>query len=209
MCRRGVVSQESLNKEGVLRYKLEKVEEQIDKYWRQRAHIKWLQYGDRNTAFFHAACTERKRRNRIGKIRKEDGGFVEEEGEKRRFITNHFINLFRSTNNNDTHQLLQCVQRKVMAQINEALLKEFTRDEVYQALKSIGSSKAPGPDGLPSLFYKEFWDTVGDDVMTEVLQVLRGGQMPPRWNETTIVLIPKVRRPENIKDLNKLMQCHL
>lgn len=54
VCRRGVSSKENIEKEGVLRYRLEKVEDQIDSYWRQRAHVKWMQHGDRNTAFFHA-----------------------------------------------------------------------------------------------------------------------------------------------------------
>jgi hypothetical protein len=51
-CRRGVLNQEMVSREGVLRYRLDKAQEQIDMYWKQRAHIKWLHYGDRNTAFF-------------------------------------------------------------------------------------------------------------------------------------------------------------
>jgi hypothetical protein len=46
-------------KEGVLKYKPEKLEEQVDTYWRQWAHVAWLQKGDRNTSFFHATCSER------------------------------------------------------------------------------------------------------------------------------------------------------
>jgi hypothetical protein len=42
-----------------------------------------LQFGDRNTSFFHNACSERKRRNGIGKLKKEDGSWVEGEEEKK------------------------------------------------------------------------------------------------------------------------------
>ncbi|KAA3473493.1 reverse transcriptase [Gossypium australe] len=50
---------------------------EIDKdecYWEQRAHINWLKYGDRNTAFFHSQATHRRRRNLIHKMeeRKEE-----------------------------------------------------------------------------------------------------------------------------------------
>ena len=79
-------------REGVLRYRLDKAEEQKDLYWKQRAHIKWMTYGDRNTTFFHASCTERLRKNRIGSLKTESGGWVENEVEKRSFITNHFHN---------------------------------------------------------------------------------------------------------------------
>ena len=72
-CRRGSLNQDSIAREGVLRYRLDKAEEQKDLYWKQRAHVKWMVYGDRNTTFFHASFTERRRNNRIGNLKKESG----------------------------------------------------------------------------------------------------------------------------------------
>jgi hypothetical protein len=46
------------------------------------------------------------------------------------------------------------------------------------ALESIGDMKAPGLDGMHALFYKKFWDIVGEKVTDEVLNVLNGGPMP-------------------------------
>jgi hypothetical protein len=91
------------------------------------------------------------------------------------FISNHFSQLFISSSNQNPQRLLDCVESKVTHDMNSALLQEFWREEVYAALKSIGNLKAPGPDGMPALFYKEYWDIVGDDVVTEVLKVLREG----------------------------------
>jgi len=51
-------------------------------------------YGDRNTAFFHASCTKRRRKNKIGSLKNEV--------EKRNFISNHFSQLFRSSGNHKT-----------------------------------------------------------------------------------------------------------
>jgi hypothetical protein len=48
---------------------------------------------------------------------------------------------------------------------------------------------------MPSVFYKKFWGVVGDGVVHEVMEVLRGGAMLEEWNETTIVLIAKVPKP--------------
>jgi hypothetical protein len=42
-----------------------------------------------------------------------------------------------------------------MVAMNEHLLKEFTCEEIKQALDSIGDLKAPGLDGM-SVFYKNF-----------------------------------------------------
>jgi hypothetical protein len=80
---------------------------------------------------------------------------------------------------------------------------------VIEALESIGDLKAPGPDGMPSIFYKKFWDVVGEKVSKEVLDVLRGGPMPENWNDTCVVLIPKVKDPESMKDLRPISLCNV
>jgi hypothetical protein len=102
-CRRSPIDANSVHKEAVLTYRLDKVEEQIEIFWKQRAHANWLQKGDRNTAFFHRWCSERRRRNRIGRLKKENGSWVDEEVEKQDFIANHFVQLFRSGAMGDTH----------------------------------------------------------------------------------------------------------
>ena len=43
----------------------------------------------------------------------------------------------------------------------------------------------------------------------EVLAVLNGNPMPKRWNETIIVLIPKVKNPERINDLCQISLCNV
>ena len=208
-CRKREITKEQVAREGVLRYRLEKVEEQIDVYWRQRAHVRWLKEGDRNTAFFHAACSERRRCNKIGRIQKDDGSWVEEEEEKKAFIANYFLNLFRSDVQGDSQQILDTVERKVTSTMNEMLLAPFTEVDIKEALDSIGDLKAPGPDGMPAIFYKNFWSTVGRKVVEEVMQVLNGGDMPASWNETTVVLIPKVPKPESVKNLRPISLCNV
>jgi hypothetical protein len=93
--------------------------------------------------------------------------------------------------------------------MNSNLLKEFTMEEVKTALLSISDLKAPGPDDMPSVFYKNFWDIVSDKVVQEVLVVLNGGPMPDGWNDTTIVLIPKVNKPIQVKDLRPISLCNV
>jgi hypothetical protein len=53
-------------------------------------------------------------------------------------------------------------------------------------------------------FYKKFWHIVGDHIVREVKAFLEGAEMSRGWNETTVVLIPKVQCPEKLKDLRPI-----
>ena len=41
---------------------------------------------------------------------------------------------------------------------------EFAENEVFLAAKNLKPHAAPGPDGMPALFYQQFWSIVGKDV---------------------------------------------
>jgi hypothetical protein len=80
--------------------------------------------------------------------------------------------------------------------MNEMLVQEYSDEEIKRALDCMGDLKAPGPDGMPALFYKKFWEIMGKVVVKEVRILLRGGGgMPEGWNENVVVLIPEVLNP--------------
>jgi len=47
------------------------------------------------------------------------------------------------------------------------------------------------------------------DKVEEVLAVLNGNPMPETWNDTFIVLIPKVKNPDKVKDLQPISLCNV
>ena len=103
---------------------------------------------------------------------------VEDEEGMKAHITNYFSSLFTPMAGADAPDILSRIAPKVTDQMNEFLSAEFTREEVKMALDDFGDLKAPGGDGLSAVFYKHYWQLIGDDVVREVLQVLRGGSMP-------------------------------
>lgn len=69
-------------------------------------------------------------------------------------------------------RLLMGIDNSIPQNINTFLLSTFTADEVYVALKSMGPTKAPGPDGFSVLFFKKFWRIVSKDITTFCLGIL-------------------------------------
>lgn len=193
----------------MLQCKLEKLEDQCDLYWRQRAKTHWLQYGDRNTRFFHQFASERKRANRIRKLVKEDGSAVVNQDGMCSLVTDYYRTLFTSQQGTRCDELLQQVPTKVTDAMNMELMKPYSDEEIKNALFSMGDLKAPGLDGMPALFYKNFWEKVGLDVGKEVKSLLNGSEMPAHWNETVVVLIPKIPNPERLKDLRPISLCNV
>jgi len=164
--------------------------------------------GDRNTKFFHAQASERKRRNTIRRLKDEDGAIVAEKHLKT-FIANQYQQIFMSSTGINMDDVLACVQTKVSQSINDNLAVPFTNEEVWRALKDMGDLKAPGSDDMPVIFYKKFWNLVGDKVKEEVIQVLNGADMPAGWNDIVIVLIPKTASPDKLKDLRPISLCNV
>jgi hypothetical protein len=84
-------------------------------------------------------------------------------------VLEYFTKLFTTEISAHEENVLDGVQRKVTAEMNIGLLAPFTEEEIRKALFSIGDLKAPDPNGLHAIFYKRFWDLLGDDLIKAVL----------------------------------------
>jgi hypothetical protein len=154
-CLKGPVTQANIQNEQVLRYKLEKLEEQKNICWKQRAHIHWLREGDRNTCFFHACASQRKKRNRTKRLKTEDGIWVEGD-DLCGYVHAQYHALFQSQGINRLGELINKVELRVSPAMNDLLTADFTEEEINIALNSIGDLKAPGSDGMPAIFSRNF-----------------------------------------------------
>ena len=76
-------------------------------------------------------------------------------------------------------------------------------------LRLMKPNKAPGPDGFTAGFYQLHWDLLSNDVIRAVLDFLNGGVLSDDINQTTIVLIPKTRNPQEMKEYRLISLCNV
>lgn len=58
---------------------------------------------------------------------------------------------------------------------------------------------APGPDGLPFLFYQKFWKVIKPDLIKPFRAFEDGNINMARLNYATVILIPKEPDTRNLK----------
>ena len=104
---------------------------------------------------------------------------------------------------------MHAVKPRVSSSMNRLLIAPYSRDEVRKALFQIGDMKAPDPDGLHAIFFKRFWHILGDELTNEVLDAINNKKIPNGWNQTNIVLIPKVESPEVITQYRPISLCNV
>ena len=93
--------------------------------------------------------------------------------------------------------------------MNSELTSTFEEWEVLQALKQMAPMKAPGPDGMPPLFFQHFWPMIEGDVTHSVLSWLNSGTIPHPLNHTFITLIPKKKNPSLVSDYRPISLCNV
>ena len=99
--------------------------------------------------------------------------------------------------------------RSLQSNVNEILCREFEASEVATTLKEMVPLKAPGPDGMPPLFYQHFWSTVNHDVTSSILSWLNSGTIPNPLNHTFITLVPKINCPEYAHQFRPISLCNV
>ncbi|XP_057787364.1 uncharacterized protein LOC131004671 [Salvia miltiorrhiza] len=144
--------------------------------WKQRSRADWMAEGDRNTGFFHRVAEGRKKRNNIREITRADGLVTRKNQEMDEVFKEHFQTLFTAGDFHNPAEVLRSIEPMVTDDMNEVLTTTYTHEEVVQALKQMPPLKAPGPDGMPVIFYSSCWATVKFDVVPMILSILNEGR---------------------------------
>ncbi|KMT18014.1 hypothetical protein BVRB_2g032080 [Beta vulgaris subsp. vulgaris] len=143
-------------------------------YWRQRAKGKWTAMEDTNSKWFYRRAKARKRKNEILMIKNKEGRWITDNKGIQDVMLDFFGNIFRvnegsieKDQSNEPFQLNAPLPQISLQQAHE-LQERVSSHEIRQAVMQMSPLKAPGPDGVPAIFYQKHWNSVGPSVTAAV-----------------------------------------
>ncbi|XP_020677236.1 uncharacterized protein LOC110095870 [Dendrobium catenatum] len=105
--------------------------------------------------------------------------------------SNNWISLIKTKDDEWT------IPSAVISNVDQIMLDvEFTREELQEVLENSVRSISPGLDGVTFSFFKDFQDVVKGDVWLAVDHFMKSRVMDRSWKETLIVLIQKIKSPQ-------------
>ena len=130
-------------------------------FFNQKSRNKWLNLGDNNSSYFHCLIKTRQERNAIKCLLDGDGNRVEEVVQIKDLVVDFYQKLLGSSNDVEEAAMIQTVSSLFQDQIPEDtksfMQRKVTKIEIKKVLFSMGSERAPGPDGFTVEFFKHAW----------------------------------------------------
>ena len=156
--------------------------------------------GDKNSKHFHHKACSRRCRNLIKGLNDENGCWKTSKSDIERLITAYYESLFSTSSPSGFDNAVDGLGAIVTADMNDFLDTEPTTEEIRSATFQMHRTKAPGIDGFHALFYQNFRNIVGYDVVSFMKSWQRGLYDFKEVNKTCVALIPKCNEQKNIAE---------
>ncbi|KAL9675508.1 hypothetical protein QQ045_003710 [Rhodiola kirilowii] len=173
----------------------------------EKAKVKWLHEGDRNTGLFHASIKDRRAQNNI-KLTLEDGSITEDAGIIGNKASSYFKDLFGMFPDSEDIGLNNLIDVVILEEENDKITKNPSMDELKDTVFSMNSDSSLGLDGFTGKFYKTCWDIIKADLHEAVCGFFEGLHLPKIISSTRIVLIPKVHKASTLDQVRSISLCN-
>ncbi|CAN6584292.1 unnamed protein product [Malus baccata var. baccata] len=188
---------------------LQEANRKEEEYWRVKSRVQWLNYGDKNTKFFHAQTMKRRSSNKIKGLEDAHGVWHSDPDGISKLAVDYFADIFKSSNPIQLEEITGCVQARISQEDNLMLTAPVSNIEIQVAAFQIPPTRAPGPDGFSGSFYQDHWEVVGNDVTKIIRAFWYSGKLLKKLNHTNLVLIPKVSCPKTLGQYRPIALCNV
>ncbi|KAA3469546.1 non-ltr retroelement reverse transcriptase [Gossypium australe] len=96
-------------------------------------------------------------------MQSDDGRETDKIEEMEEIARSYFQHLFSTGRRGNYNHILSGIDRCIFDEDKSKLKANYTKEEIREALKELGPTKAPGEDGFSTLFYKKCWSIIGED----------------------------------------------
>lgn len=177
--------------------------------WKCKSRIQWQSMAELNTKFFHLSTVVRRRRNSIESLKTEDGRWITSRDDLGNHFISSFSQLYTSSSPSLGPEIASLIPPLVTEDENFLLCRVPDEREIWLAVRSLGATKAPGPDGITALFFHSFWNIVKLDVIEAVQKFLSLGFLFKSLNHSNLVLIPKKANPTLVSHFRPISLCNV
>ena len=163
-----------------------------------RSREREIEEGEKCTRYFFRKIVNRG--EAMVKLKREDGGLVEDVDGMKGVVEGFYGNLFseKETDFITMSEVLGRLDKTVLD--SELLSQDFTLLELDKCLKSFKKGKSPGNDGLPLEFYLTFWDILAHDLLA-VFKDLEGlDRLPDSFRSGIVTLLYKKGDKTDLKN---------
>lgn len=177
--------------------------------WRDKAKARWNEQGDSNTHFFHLQTVIHRTHNSITRIQDSHNRWMDTRSDIGHAFVSFFLSLFSSVHPRLPIDLQGLIPPLVLPADNDALVCIPSSSEIQRVVFSMGSYRSPGPDGMSTTFYKQYWCTIGSDVVNAVQMFFSTSIFHVAFNSTFIALIPKHTGACQVEHFRPISLCNV
>jgi exonuclease III len=173
----------------IMRNQLQLMRQKLSDKIKFISKAKWFEFGEKPNKFFLRLNEHKKKQKLIETIQcngEESTGQEEVMKSIRDFYKELYAKIAVSEPEDNYYEKCPKLSDEDAKYMDERL----TMKDLQGALKTCKES-APGPDGIPYVVYKKFWNITGNIILDAWNHSLETGRLAPSHTESTIILLPK------------------
>jgi exonuclease III len=155
---------------------------------------KWFEYGEKSNKYFLNLNKQRQNQKLINKIKDGEKEYTGQD-QVSKGITGFYRSLYekrtiKMENEREEDRTFYDNCPKLSSDQKNFMDKPLNVEDLKLALATCKDS-APGPDGIPYLIYKRYWNIAGPIILNSWTFSLKIGKLPPSHLESVITILPK------------------